>query len=103
MVLYQRGLPWGLKNVKVGKLWLIDFVIAVKYHRRLGSGCNFNRHRLINANRSIQQVAVYIAKRQLLILLKVVGNGNGAEIMDINKCAETHAGVSHTMLLKVLH
>jgi hypothetical protein len=103
MVLYQRGLPWGLKNVESGKLRLVDFVITIKYYRRFGRRGNFNADRLIGANRSIQQVAVYIAKRQLLILLKVVGNGNGAEIMDINKCAETHAGVGHTMLLKVLH
>lgn len=92
-----------MKNVKDGKLGLVGFVITIKYGRHFSSGGNFNAHRLIGANRGIQHVTIYTAKGQLLILLKVVGNGNRAEVVDLNKRPEAHAGVGSAMLLKVLH
>jgi hypothetical protein len=103
MGLYYAGLARRLKNIKGRKLWFIRFVIAIKYRGYFNRRINFNCNRLIDANRGIEHMAIHVPEGQLLILLKIVGNYNGAQVMDLNECTEVHAGVGRTVLLKMLH
>ena len=48
-------------------------------------------------------MVIHISKGQLLILFKIVGNCNGAEIMYFNKRAEVHIRIGCAVLLKMLH
>ncbi len=101
--LYYAGRARGLKNIERRKLGLIRFIIAIKYSRYFNRRINFNSNRLVDANRGIDHMAIHVPEGQLLILLKIVGNYNGTEVMYFNKCAEVHIGIGRTVLLKMLH
>ncbi|MBX3254092.1 MAG: hypothetical protein KF862_08130 [Chitinophagaceae bacterium] len=70
---------------------------------RRGRGSDMHCNEITLTDAGVQHMAIHIPERELLILLKIVGNDNGADIVNFNEIGEGHTGIGYPVFLKMLH
>jgi len=99
----RSGTAGRLEYTEGGKLGFIDFVVRWKFFCNSDRRMKLNRSGVLHIYCYVLHVAFHTPERKLLVLLEIVGNNVGPEIMNTHEFYKIHGRISRFVLLVMFY